>query len=344
MALLALQSAGDSSPPTPQPVNVTVQQPPIDFGAIGRGLVDGLENAIPTLGTAIAAAFGGALRAAWDGIWNSGANLVGHTDPAWTIDFGPAGMLRHDGLRALYGILFLAIVMLCVRSLVQAFTGGGGVLDAAVEGVGTGLFLVVGYLIYLAPMVAALNRAADAIGRADLGDLLGGGLPADPLTLVILLLLLLVLIFGLRLLIRTAYRMGMLALLSGFGVIALPLRMLPFSFTRRISDVWVQQFHGWLWGQLPSIAALTIGVQMATRSGGVMALIFTIAFCQLAYDVYDICVYGMGGGGSALGMVFSAARTASSLFGGGAGAAAAGTAVSSSTLAVNQHLADRYGY
>ncbi len=110
-----------------------------------------------------------------------------------------------------------------------------GHVDTTVEGISTGLFLVVGYLIYRVPIVAVLNRAANALRRSDLRDLRGSAeRPANPVP--------------------------------------------PFSVTGRIADDGVQQIQGGLWDQLPLIAALSIGVQMASQDGAIRAPIFKIAF------------------------------------------------------------------
>jgi hypothetical protein len=94
--------------------------------------------------------------------------------------------------------------------------------------------------------------------------------------------------------------------------------------------------------QIPSVFALSIGLGLFAGGSGIGAFVFSIAFLQLATDLYSLIPFGMvGGGGTPWGALpMHAARLAAGL---GGGAAQAATEASAPAIRP-QLLADTYGY
>jgi hypothetical protein len=94
-----------------------------------------------------------------------------------------------------------------------------------------------------------------------------------------------------------------------------------------------------LLAQVPSVMALTIGAQLFAYGGGLGAFVYSIAFLQLAHDLYELIPFGLArSSGAPWGSLPWRAPMALAL-GGGAGAVAA----SAPTMRPSM-LADQYGY
>jgi len=94
-----------------------------------------------------------------------------------------------------------------------------------------------------------------------------------------------------RLLIKAVWRIGFLAVMLPVGAAAMPLYAIPQ--TRWIAGWWARVWGGMLAAQIPSTLALVIGLQIFRHGGGLGAVVYTIAFLQLAHDLYDLIPFGM---------------------------------------------------
>jgi hypothetical protein len=160
------------------------------------------------------------------------------------------------------------------------------------------------------------------------------------------ILFIILLFFAGRLLLKAIWRIGFLAVLLPFGVAACALYGIPQ--TRWMLGWWARVWGGMLVAQIPSVLALTIGAQMFARGSGTLGSFFySIAFMQLATDLYSLIPFGsVGSSGAPWGGI--PVRLGVALFGGsgGAGASAAGRAATAAwpAGATVGHMAEMYGY
>jgi hypothetical protein len=145
-------------------------------------------------------------------------------------------------------------------------------------------------------------------------------------------LFIILLFFAARLLIKAIWRIGFLAVLLPFGVVACALYGIPQ--TRWLLGWWARVWGGMLAAQIPSVLALTIGAQLFARgSGTVGSFFYSIAFMQLATDLYSLIPFGsVSSSGAPWGGL--PVRLAMGL--GGLGGAAAGAGAAAATLARTQ--------
>ncbi len=322
IALLALQAdSGSSGGP---------------FGGIDWGQL--VPNVVGLFLTSFLAWLDKALRAVFDGLWNSGANLIGHTDPAWTTHFGPAADVLGDARGAVYGIFLLATVLMALRALITAITGAS-ILGSVFDSLLLVSFKLAAFFAVLDTMVDAVNAASQAAGTAPVNNL-PGMLPSDPVLL--LLMLGVAIYFTIRLFIRGGYRVVWLAILTVLAPVGIALEALPFETCKRWSGLWAQEWFGWLWAIVPSVACLNIGWQLAGRAGNA-GIFLIIGFLQLSYDMYGYFTSGRAGGGLLGGAISGGLRLATAATGGGAAVAAQG-AYTSVSAATGSAVAEQYGY
>jgi len=110
-------------------------------------------------------------------------------------------------------------------------------------------------------------------------------------TLIQLVLFVILLFFALRLLVKAVWRIGFLAVLLPVGMFACALYALPQ--TRWMLGWWLRLWGGMLLAQIPSVFALSMGVQLfANGGGGLGPFVYSIAFLQLASDLYSMIPFG----------------------------------------------------
>ena len=310
---------------------INIQLPTPDWSTLIPQLVGYFFDAIGTT-------LNDTLHHAFDGVWSSGANVVGQTDLSMTWNFGPIHdqvVSVQDSARA---VLLFAVILLGLKSMLGGIVRShSDVLGEFVNGVLASVIMVAAFPVVIPMVIGLVNQAATAVGTADLAHYLTGSPVQDPLVQAVLFIILL--FFAVRLLIKAAWRIGFLAVLLPVGIAACALYAIPQ--TRWLLGWWSRVWGGMLIAQIPSVMALSIGVQMAAYGSGLGAFVFSIAFLQLATDLYSLIPFGMaaGGGGSPWGgLPMQAARMASGVGGGTAAAAAAAPAMRS------QMLADQYGY
>lgn len=317
--LLALQQdpSGGTSFTFPSP----------DWGKLVPDLVGLFLNAISDT-------VANAMLAIWDGFWKSGLNVVGQTPEAMTIGFGPTQFYLQDMEKVAYGVIFFALVLLGLATMLGASNAQHEIVVHIVGAlILAGVFVVFVHRAYL-----VVNQAATGIGRADLSQLVPQG--SEHHVFESLVLLLILLFYAIDLVLLSVERIVILAVLTPFGVLAMLLRAIPQL--RYVSAWWARTYFGLLFAQLPVVMALTIGLQMAKNAGGIATFVYAIAFLKAARSLYrmfyDGMHVGLGQGGIAMGGLFRGLR-----FGGGGGG---GAAPAAQTAANNtaQDLAVPYGY
>lgn len=281
--------------------------------------------------------FNDVLHGTFDGLWGSGINVVGQTDLAMTWGFGPIHdqvLSVQNGARA---VLLFALVLLGLKAMLGGIVAQHtNMLGEFVNGVLMAVILVAAFPLVIPLVIGLTNQAATAVGTADLSAYLSSPTSAtNPIVQLILFVILL--FFAIRLLMKSAWRIGFLAVLLPIGMAACALYAIPQ--TRWILGWWARLWGGMLIAQIPSVMALTIGAQLFAHGSGLGAFVYSIAFLQLATDLYSLIPFGHtgGGGGPPWGGVAGLARP---LVGAAMGPAAA-AAIPANQLTT---MADRYGY
>ena len=279
-------------------------------------------------------------HSAFDGLWTSGANVVGQTDLAMTWNFGPVRDQIVGINEAVRAILLFAVVLLGLKSMLGGLVHShSDVIGEFVNGVLTAVILVGGFAVVVPEGIGLVNQAASAVGKADLSRYLSTGGIENPLVEGVLFIILL--FFAVRLLMKAVWRMGFLAIMLPVGLLACALYAIPQ--TRWLLSWWSRIWGGMLVAQIPSVMALSIGAQMFAFGNGVGAFVYSIAFLQLATDLYSLIPFGFaGGGGSPFGSL--PGRVTSLMVGGLRGGAATAAAAESVPAIRPQILADTYGY
>jgi hypothetical protein len=276
------------------------------------------------------------LHDAFDGLWSSGANVVGQTDLAMTWGFGPIHDQVVDIQNVARAVLLFALVLLGLKSMLGGLVRShSDVIGEFVNGVLTSVILVAAFPLLIPQVIGLVNQAATAIGTADLSRYIALSVVPNPMLQLVLFVILL--FFGTRLLFKAVWRIGFLAVLLPVGMAACALYAIPQ--TRWLLGWWARTWGGMLFAQLPSVLALTIGAQLfALGNGGLGAFVYSIAFLQLATDLYTLIPFGHGGGGGAPwgGLPW---RAPLALLGEGPGATAA--AIPANRVST---LAEQYGY
>jgi hypothetical protein len=140
------------------------------------------------------------------------------------------------------------------------------------------------------------------------------------------------LVYGWKLMVRAAYRIVLLMFMAPFAPVAGACWAIP---QLRFVTVWYwHTLGGWLAGGALAIAAVSLGVQLATvgNTNAILSLIFSVALIQVAYDLMNVFTGGAGSMNvsSPLGTIFRVAATA-----GAVGAVAGGAAVTESAVGGN---------
>jgi hypothetical protein len=273
---------GSSAGATTSTGGITVNFPTIDWQTLIPQLVQYFFDGIGKF-------LNDSLHSAFDDLWSSGANVVGQTDLAMTWGFGPV----HDQVVALQGaaraILVFALIMLGLRGMLGGIVRKQpDMLAEFINGVLGAVILIVAFPLLIPQIIELTNQAATAIGKADLTGYVSSGQVSDPLIQGVLFIILL--FFAIRLLMKAVWRIGFLAVLLPVGMLACALYALPQ--TRWVLGWWAKVWGGMLLAQIPSIMALTIGAQLFARGNGLGAFVYSIAFLQLATDLYTLIPFG----------------------------------------------------
>jgi hypothetical protein len=300
---------------------ITINFPTVDWSTLIPQLVGYFFDAIGKF-------LNDTLRSTFDGIWNSGANVLGHTDMAMTWGFGPV----HDQVVGVQSaarvILVFALVFLGLRGMLSSIVPRqGGMLAEFVNGIIAATIMVAAFPLVIPLLIDFTNQAASAVGQANLSSYLSVGGVSSPIIQGVLLVILL--FFAIRLLIKAVWRLGFLAILLPVGMAACALYAIPA--TRWMLGWWARIWGGMLLAQIPSVMALTIGAQLFAEGSGLGAFVYSIAFLQLATDLYTLIPFGTtGSGGPPWGSLPS---RLTAMVGGPAGAAAVGGAAAAGTVA-----------
>jgi hypothetical protein len=281
------------------------------------------------------------LRGAFDGVWSSSANVVGQTDIAMTWGFGPIadqiGSVQ-SGARA---VLLFAVVLVGIKSMLGALVARhSDVIGEFVNGVLMSVILVAAFPLVIPLLIQLTNAAATAVGRADLSGYIDPHVANNVFLSAVLFIVLL--FFAARLLLKCIWRIGFLAVLLPFGLLACALYAIPQ--TRWLLGWWARVWGGMLFAQIPSVLALTIGAQLFAHGAGTLGSFFySIAFMQLATDLYTLIPFGsIGDHGAPWGSLpWRAAAVATGNAPAAAGAASKAAWPAGATAG---HMADMYGY
>jgi hypothetical protein len=316
---------------------VTIQFPQVDWATL-------IPNLVALFFGAVGDWLNQTLKTAFSSAWNSGANVLGHTPLDMTWNLGPISASINDIEGAARAVLVFALVLLGIRGMLGAVVPSQpDMLGEGVNGILGAVVLTAAFPVLIPQLIELVNQAASTIAQDNLAGYLttiGGGI-SDPLIQGVLFIVLL--FFVLRLIVKAVWRIGYLAVMLPVGMAACLLWAVPQ--TRWILGWWSRSWGGMLVAQLPSTLALAIGVGLATTAGGGLGgFAYSIAFLQLAYDLYDIIPTGLARSqssplGAALGAA-SLARLVGGLGGGGAVGAAA-EAIPTNRLTT---MADMYGY
>lgn len=281
----------------------------------------------------------GTLHGAVDGLWSGDHNVVGTTPLDMTWSFGPVSAQLADVQSGARAVLLFAIVLLGLKAMLGGLVHShSDVVGDLVDGVLASMILVAAFPLVIPLCIGLVNSAAAAVaGGAALSSYVSvvGGFN-DPLTAGVLFLILA--FFAVRLLIKAVWRIGFLAVLLPVGLAACALYGIPQ--TRWLLSWWARTWGGMLAAQIPSVFALAVGLGLFTGGGGggLGPFVFSIAFLQLATDLYTLIPFGYsGGGGTPWGAL--PLRLGMALGSGGAGVAAASIPANRVTT-----LADQYGY
>lgn len=283
------------------------------------------------------------LHATFDGLWSGSHNVIGQTDLAMTWSFGPVQAQLADVQSGARAVLLFAVILLGLRGMLGAVVAyQPNLLGEFTNGILGSVILVAAFPLVIPLVIGLVNQAASAVGGSGaIGAYVsaGGGAP-DPLVGGVMFLILL--FFAIRLLIKAVWRIGFLAVLLPVGLAACALYAVPQ--TRWLLGWWARVWGGMLAAQIPSVFALSIGVGLFINGGtGIGPFVYSIAFLQLATDLYSLIPFGMvGSSGAPWGSLPWRAPLVAAL---GPGAASAGASAASASTAIRSQLAaDMYGY
>jgi hypothetical protein len=317
---------------------IQVNLPSVDWTQLIPELV-GLFFA--ALGTWLQAA----MHATFDAAWGSDANVIGTTPLAMTWQFGPVQAQLTDIQTGARAVLLFAVILLGVRGMLGAIVAyQPNLAGEFVNGVIGAVVLLAAFPLVVPLCINLVNQAAHAVASgAGISAYLGsaGGID-NPLISAVLLVILL--FFALRLLIKAVWRIGFLAVLLPVGAVACACYALPQL--RWLIGWWARTWGGMLAAQIPSVFALAIGAGLFAGGGGIGPFVYSIAFLQLATDLYSLIPFGFPGGSGGApwgGLPWRGAQVA--LTGGAAAPAAAGMGAAAASASMRpQLLADQYGY
>jgi hypothetical protein len=293
-----------------------IEFPTVDWSTLVPQLVNYFFDAIGRLLTET-------LHSTFDGLWGGdGTNVLVQTDMAMTWGFGPVSEQVQAMSSAARVVLVFTLVVLGVRGRLSSIIPRGPDMVAEfINGVVAATIMVAAFPLLVPQVIDFTNQAATAVGHFDLSGYLSTGSASSPMIQLVLFVILL--FFVLRLLIKAVWRIGFLAVLLPVGIFACALYALPQA--RWILGWWVRVWGGMLLAQIPSVFALSIGAQLFAH-GGFGPFVYSIAFLQLATDLYSLIPFGSTGSGGLPWALSWPAPDASRLVTGGVGGVAGGIA------------------
>src|SRR5579859_67229 len=261
---------------------ITISLPTVDWASLIPQLVGYFFQG---LGTYV----NDTMHSVFDGLWGSGANVLGQTDLGMTWGFGPV----QDQILGLQGaaraVLLFALILLGARGMLAGIVPRQpSMMVEFINGVLGAVIMVAAFPVLIPEVIGLTNAAATAVGRADLSTYMSSGGANNPLVQAALFVLLV--FFAIRLLIKAVWRIGFLAVLLPVGMAACALYAIPQ--TRWLLGWWARLWGGMLLAQIPSVMALTIGAQLFAHGSGIGAFVYSIAFLQLATDLYGVIPFG----------------------------------------------------
>jgi hypothetical protein len=293
-----------------------IEFPTVDWSTLVPQLVSYFFDAIGRL-------LNDTLHSAFDGVWRSGANVLGQTDMSMTWGFGPVAEQVEAVSSAARVVLVFALVVLGLRGMLSSFIPRQPeMLAEFVNGVVAATIMVAAFPLLVPQVVDLTNRAATAVGHFDLSGYLASSSASSPIVQLVMFVILL--FFVMRLLIKAVWRIGFLAVLLPIGMFACALYALPQ--TRWMLGWWVRTWGGMLLAQVPSVFALSIGAQLFAH-GGIGSFVYSIAFLQLATDLYHLIPFGTTGSSGLPWALAWPAPEAARLATGGVGGLAGGISV-----------------
>jgi hypothetical protein len=260
-----------------------------------------------------------------------------------TWSFGPVQGQIADIQTGARAVLLFAVILLGVRGMLGAIAPyQPNMLGEFINGILGAVILVAGFPLVIPLVIGLVNQAASAVaGHAAVSSYLAaaGGF-SDPLIEAVLTLILL--FFAIRLLIKAIWRIGFLAVLLPVGLVACAAYAVPQL--RWLLGWWARVWGGMLAAQIPSVFALAVGVGLFVHGGsGIGPFVYSIAFLQLATDLYSLIPFGsIPGSGAPWGALPGRGALAAALGMTPIGrAATTAAAIPASGLTT---LADQYGY
>jgi hypothetical protein len=259
--------------------------PTIDWSSLAPQLVNYFMNAFGNM-------VNDTLHSTFDGVWGTGSNVLQNTDLAMTWGFSPIADQVQQVQGAAKAVLVFALIVVGLRGVLSSIVSRQpDMLAEFINGVVVAVIMVAAFPLLIPQFIDFSNQAANAVGHANLAGYVSTVDVTNPLVQSMLFVILL--FFALRLLIKAAWRIGFLAVLLPVGMLACALYALPQ--TRWILTWWVRVWGGMLLAQIPSVLALTIGAQLFAHGGGLATFVYSIAFLQLATDVYSLIPFGSPG-------------------------------------------------
>lgn len=292
----------------------------------------------------------GAMHKTFDGLWNGDHNVIASTPLDLTWNLGPIHAQVGDVQTAARAILVFALILLGLRGILSSVVPQQPhMLAEFINGLVGAIILLAAFPLLVPMAIGAVNAAAGGIANGAFmqGFVAAGGSAPDPMVGGILFVILLY--FGVRLLIKCAWRIMFLAVLLPVGVLACALYAIPE--TRWILSWWARAWGGMLLAQIPSVLALSIALgSFVGGGGGIGSFVWSIAAMQLATELYSIIPFGNSGerGGSPFAAALGGLR-AGTFLGGmiGGGPAAAALSRTEARFPMQGHMestAAVYGY
>lgn len=264
--------------PQPGGGGISINFPSVDWSKLIPDLVSLFLNAVGDFLNKM-------IHNAFDSLWGSGANVIGQTDVSMTWGFGPIQDQITSIQLAARTILIFALILLGLRGILSGFfPRQPEMLFEFINGVLAAIIMLAAFPLLIPELININNQAATAVGRADLSQYMSSGWGVDPILTVVLFVILL--FFAIRLLIKAVWRIGFLAVTLPVGIFACATYAIPQL--RWMLGWWVRFWGGLLFAQIPSVLALTIGVQLAAHKSGLIGFVYSIAFLQLATDLYNL--------------------------------------------------------
>jgi hypothetical protein len=226
-----------------------------------------------------------------DGLWSGDHNVLMQTPMDLTWGFGPVHAQVADVQTGARAVLIFALVLLGLRGMLGSLVSIR-LLDEFAGGVLPAVILVAAFPLLIPMGINLVNQAVGTVaGNAALNSYVSAGSGSSQNTLVQGVLFLILAFFAIRLLLKSIWRIGFLAVLLPVGPVACALYAVPQC--RWILSWWARVWGGMLLAQIPSVFALSIGLGMFAGGGGdIGGVVWSIAFLQLATDMYSLIPFG----------------------------------------------------